>query len=475
MKADLSRETFRPGKHFSSVLMQQGRVLLDSDWNEQASISMHYQRTLARDLIGPFGGPAHDCGFRVLAKSDLAGAGAPIPDQLNKGKLSRNFVIGRGRYYVDGVLCENEGLLAYARSDETAGVRQPDLLADELSDGKYIVYLDVWERHITALEDEEIREVALGAQGPDTATRSKIVWQAKAFKYEAAAFDSLDCANSHEHKDWLKQLEEWQPPNRGKLKAKADEPDDISATNPCIISPDAHYRGAENQLYRVEIHRGGKVDAPATFKWSRENGSVALPIRTISGNQVTLEHLGRDARFSVQVGDWVQIEGVSYQQSSQEPPPLLHVEDLNAIDMVVTLSGDPAHAVNGNRKDQGWLLRRWDQKASDPSTDSVKLRDGAAIIKEAAPNNPHWLTLEDGVQIQFQPGGTYRSGDYWLIPARTATGDVEWPGPLNNPRALPPHGIRHHYAPLARISVTGGAVKVENHLRRKFKTLAECT
>jgi len=41
------------------------------------------------------------------------------------------------------------------------------------------------------------------------------------------------------------------------------------------------------------------------------------------------------------------------------------------------------------------------------------------------------LTLADGVQIQFQksdpdgPAETYRTGDYWLIPARTATGDVE--------------------------------------------------
>ena len=38
MKGDFSRRIYRPAKHFSSVLMQQGRVLLDSDWNEQAAI-----------------------------------------------------------------------------------------------------------------------------------------------------------------------------------------------------------------------------------------------------------------------------------------------------------------------------------------------------------------------------------------------------------------------------------------------------
>jgi uncharacterized protein DUF6519 len=36
------------------------------------------------------------------------------------------------------------------------------------------------------------------------------------------------------------------------------------------------------------------------------------------------------------------------------------------------------------------------------------------------------LNLEDDIQIQVQPKATYRTGDYWMIPARVATG-VEWP------------------------------------------------
>src|SRR6516164_9657343 len=48
------------------------------------------------------------------------------------------------------------------------------------SNQQYLVYLDVWERHLSYLEDEgdlNMREVALG--GPDTATRTKVVWQVK--------------------------------------------------------------------------------------------------------------------------------------------------------------------------------------------------------------------------------------------------------------------------------------------------------
>jgi len=37
-----------------------------------------------------------------------------------------------------------------------------------------------------------------------------------------------------------------------------------------------------------------------------------------------------------------------------------------------------------------------------------------------------WTLLEDGIEVQFE-AGTYLPGDYWLIPARSATGDVDWP------------------------------------------------
>jgi hypothetical protein len=33
MKGDFTRNTFVPSKSFSRVLMQQGRVQLDADWN----------------------------------------------------------------------------------------------------------------------------------------------------------------------------------------------------------------------------------------------------------------------------------------------------------------------------------------------------------------------------------------------------------------------------------------------------------
>ena len=57
MQADISRPFRHPRKHYRRVLMQQGRVQLDADWNEQVDILLHYLQTLAADLTGPHGVP----------------------------------------------------------------------------------------------------------------------------------------------------------------------------------------------------------------------------------------------------------------------------------------------------------------------------------------------------------------------------------------------------------------------------------
>ena len=72
------------------------------------------------------------------------------------------------------------------------------------------------------------------------------------------------------------------------------------------------------------------------------------------------------------------------------------------------------------------------------------------------------------------PKGGFRVGDYWLIPTRTATGDVIWPGPVENPDAIPPHGIDEHYAPLAvwNSAVTGAGGTFKD-LRWSFDSIAK--
>jgi hypothetical protein len=561
MKADLTRNTFHPFKHFTRVLMQQGRVQLDSDWNEQAAILLRYMRALAADLIGPQGGPRNNYGFALSA---LPGTPA----------ITTNFQIGRGHYYVDGILCEadSEPVAVVVQSGNVVQVEQwaldyqpflsnqwvevfddvqppstpafnptvvqstnpveekltltlqgapanlssaanpklrrvftyltqPDYPVpneEKLVTATYLIYLDVWERHITYVEDDSIREVALG--GPDTATRAKVVWQVKAI----AGTQSIDAKRPCDHfnptdPNFLNFLLD---ANRGLLKARANQKS--ISTDPCIIAPDASYRGAENQLYRVEIHRPGNAwngtDDPstttaATFKWSRENGSVVFPIVSIASGSgtttVVLENLGRDDRFSLTEGDWVEIQNDDYVLQNHAGS-LLNVQSIDRSTLKVTLSGSPDPSI-GTDTTKHPLLRRWEQRQGDPAEGGLTLgSDGAALIEESVDT---WLNLEDGVQIQFEPpeasstaGATprmnrYRTVDYWLIPARTATGDVEWPTETTKDSqgntvvvriAKPPDGIDHHYAPLGVINVSpNGVTPVTPDCRKQFSPLAQ--
>ncbi len=471
-RGDFSRDTFDPSKHFMRVLMQQGRVSLDADWNEQTDILLHYMQTLARDLIGPFAGPENE---------DERGFGI-TPTATSP----RSFSISRGRYYVDGILCENglggsicenlEGEIEYyAQPDFPRDAGKSDFQPDDLP---LLVHLDVWERHISYIEDDDIREKALGVA--DTASRSRAVWQVKALKssaqdnwknYAAPASGETFCDVIRQN--WSLIVEHLlQNSNRGCLKAGAKQTDEVP-TEPCITPPESSYRGEENQLYRVEIHRGGfalnddssnKSEA-ATFEWSRDNGTVAFPIISKSGSTVVLEHLGRDDRLSLKKDDWVEVVDDDYSLLIQsrpspleEPRPLAQVDTVDATEMTVTLrlqdsSKLPDYPENSSNHP---LLRRWDHKRGDPTLQEEPelAEDGALFVEEG-----NWLTLEDGVQIWFEKSKSsdiihrYQTGDYWLVPARTATGDVEWPKDAQGAaRLLPPHGIDHHYAPLAVIS-----------------------
>jgi hypothetical protein len=259
------------------------------------------------------------------------------------------------------------------------------------------------------------------------------------------------------------------------LKARTKEPDDINATDPCTLAPDARYRGEENQLYRVEIHRGGEVGETIngpTFKWSRDNGSNVFPIITLANEIVTLGSTGRDDLSSLDVGDWVEIVDDDGALLGEVQPLYQVVSIPDPLSMQVTLSAAPPIVIPNTDKHP--LLRRWDQQTeTDPKSEALQRgSDGAALVVEGS-GETAWLELEDGIQIQFQQGATYRQGDYWLIPARTATGDVEWPVTGGGPDALPPHGVMHHYAPLAVVSLDQGVYK-QTDLRRTWGYLAQC-
>jgi hypothetical protein len=145
------------------------------------------------------------------------------------------------------------------------------------------------------------------------------------------------------------------------------------------------------------------------------------------------------------------------------------VEEVDLPGRRVRLSGEPEPGV-GRRPELHPYLRRWDQRDAPRrprkggGAAAARLRRGAVPIEEG-----HWVPLEDGVEVYFAPGGTYRSGDHWLVPARTATGAVEWPvNAARKPLLRAPDGIQVHYAPLGWVFGEGEV----SDLRMTFAPLA---
>lgn len=491
MRGDFSRDTHDPTRRqFSRVLMQQGRVQLDADWNEQVAIQLRYLRTLAYDVIGPHGGP---------------GAGFLIGDTEQGGaRLRGNFSIARGRYYVGGWLCENPGEVLF--NDQDSDRYLPNPAALEANRG-YLVYLDVWERHVTAAEADGpnevarrqpdlLRELALG--GADTSSRAQVVWQVKTTDgldrgpnpvdiptaAPGGGWDAWVQANVTDR--WEDWVDGWQPRSRGRLRVEARRPGDDRDRDPCVIDPESRYRGLENQLYRVEINRPGMAsatgaargDATATFKWSRENGSVLLPIESIAGSKIELTNPWRDDRLGFTEGDWVEVAN-DVTALSNAAPALRRVTKVDRDELTLTLDEDVTLP-----DDQALhpVLRRWDhRRPSAGASGSTEIAsDGALYVVE-----DEWIELENGIRIRFDASTDatvdheYATGDYWTIPARTSVGDVLWPkrpkaggSQQLEPESLPPHGVDHQFAPLAIITVAANAeVTREADLRRTFQSL----
>ncbi len=233
------------------------------------------------------------------------------------------------------------------------------------------------------------------------------------------------------------------------------------------------YRGAENRLYRVEIHGGNDNGGTPTFKWSRENGADAFPILRGAGTStLVLASLGDDHRRALAEGEWVEVQDDDSVLQNRVGP-LLRVRSVDRGSATLVLAGTPDPAIGATAAKHP-LLRRWGHPAAGSATVGA---DGAALIRRG-----EWIAVEDGIRIAFgrAPDATFCTGDYWLFPARVATADVEWPADAVEldggrlaawPASLPPHGIDHHYAPLALIEIGGTGIRVLQDYRKQFGPL----
>jgi hypothetical protein len=512
MKADFTRDSFRPEQHYARVIHPQGHVTLDAELNEQSEIQLYRDRQTAIDVIGADGTP-NGTGFQLAA----------APNQID-------LLILPGHYYVDGRLVEASGTAVPVSSFPSATVVQlaaltldgrplaagqwleiaapgatthrfqiasvdaanrrvtlgagdvgpppdvspiglpgatlrripsylfqpdwprpagttwpaaPALPALALAAGTYGAYLEVFAHHVIDLADPLLREVALG--GIDGASREQTAWQVR-LRSIGPVGTPATCAQVL-------------PPAiaRGALKARARQP--ATGTNPCIIDPTAQYRRLENQLYRVEVHQGGRlgIDPDLSFKFSRDNGSVVVRWTASTASTVTVASIGRDATRSLAAGDWIELTDDQH-ELARLPGTLVQIDTVQG----TTLNLKPGTATGSTAIGDFAFnprVRRWDQI-------------GAAALALVRPaTNDGYVALEDGVEVRFEDGA-YDTGDYWLLPARTITADVEWPRDLDGLAIAEPSrtGVPERVA-LGVVEWTGTQLRVLADCREQFPPL----
>jgi len=463
---DISRVAFDPLKHYSSVRMQQGRVLTDDDYNEGRRIEDEIQRRTQTDVIGGYGSP--DDGFKIV---DFVNA---VPN-FNFGIHDGSIYLGGIRWEMEKtVLSRNTGAVYETYLNQRdwltlAPVPTPATLPAGI---RYdLVYLHAWQQPICAVEDTALFEVALNAF--DTTTRLRNMRRVEIFPDSG----SPECAIS-----WKKLRTKWVDDHVGKINSEYERIRNIKlavsftggqpAEDLCSPSIAGGYLGAENQAIRVQL------TAPDKFTWGYDNASPLYRVKVDpAGKTVTMINLPKDQYHWPMTGQVMEILACSAVLPNEERIAaqsgfISRVAGSYNPDTQTFTMEDPLPAGFGN----GWLpaveyvyLRVWNRGTDLTSPKEIPFIE----------NTP--VTLGNtGLQVTLSKWTNDRAmepvaEDYWVLAARPETPDMIVPWELKE--GTRPMGVRRYFAPLAIIEWTlvGGAVqgRILRDCRRPFRPLTE--
>ena len=252
MKTQLSRNSFDAKKRYSGIYQQMGRMLTDADWNELTDLSKNRLADALTDVIGS-GTPRKRGLVRITENSDG----------------SKSYALQWGYCYVDGIIAQVRPDLAATLTDPTGiafeYAHQADFPgAPALPAGDYQLYVDVWERTVIALEDQQLLDP--GLHGADTCTRTQTMVQVKWCETGVTPEDTAQNPPIGEAKLTLE------------LRQGSTEPDPCDPCAEEIALQDK----LGNYLFRVEVHdvqynASGQPER-VILKWSSENGAEQYAI-----------------------------------------------------------------------------------------------------------------------------------------------------------------------------------------------------
>ena len=423
MKTQISRTSFQPDKAFSGLYLQQGRMITDADWNELTDIEKSRLVAALADLVAS--GAPRENGLRIVA------------DPSDSTKIS----IQPGVLYAEGVPA------CLAATGNLAINAQPDYpIQADYSGQNLSLYADVWERTVTALEDESLMDPAL--HGADTASRTRTMVQVKWCPSDGTnPINPMDAAANP-------------PQGNAELSLRlALITGSADSCDPCAGQVDVDER-IGNYLFRVEVHDFNASSQILTLKWSRDNGAEAcrvgeMPSGFNQGPWVwefydddTERLLGTHFAPNAKNLRGLLREHFTVPTGAQEPKTYVRQWDGYLRIDLKTLA-NPTHVFTG--VDRGVPLAQG--AASSAGHGRVSVTDGRISIN-----------LERMELHLATKGKVFVAGDYWLATVRESvqvSGQYVLPPMegLGEPvgGALPA-GIRHHYLLLGKIGITKGLV-----------------
>lgn len=409
MKGDFSKRTdprIIRKLNWSGVLHQQGKLLLDSDWNEQTGITLNWRDQSGRDIVGA--GVAAipvqvSNSFRILEES------------LELRSEGLTFKITPGRMWADGILI----YLVKCRKKinnskiERIALEQPHF--PEKDSNRYAILLEVWREAINGFQIPELLlEPAL--DGVDTTERYQTAF---AFRYlklpEKKDERKKTCAEIFD------VVEKIQGKKKGKLTVSFESVE--TADGECPIEGWSGYTGLENRLYRIEV---AETDgAFPKFKWSNCNGGLVGrgdkegdTIKITSNLQAIIDSGYQKfymefIQFNKNYGFWDTTFGA-----------IVQLKEDNDLQVITTYLD------------------------KEPGSDNVFFRlwnDIVDVVDEK-------ICLEYGICLDFDIGNwnNMRPGDFWTFPVRVKGKYHDTNNEFNVlPNMSEPYGIDYHLVPLA--------------------------
>ena len=287
MTADRARVSYDPTRQYRSVVAQQGRVTLEADTNEAAVIAGEARRLETIDIVGP---------AAALKNGYLPGSGS------GPGGVA----VAPGVFYLSGWR-----LALDAAIDLT---QQPDWLDQppvSITTGNFLVALLLNEQIVCAVEDQALREVALG--GPDTAARARLMQHFLRLPLKTGTCaDGATLVQQDLAADGV-TLDPATLQIMSQARLQVGFVPGPTATDPCTPAAAGGYLGADNQLVRVTVVAYDATAKTGTLLWGWNNASIlyraAMTITGTTPDPFTLTLTGTpvDGEHAPQLGQAVEI------------------------------------------------------------------------------------------------------------------------------------------------------------------------